>query len=724
MRTLIMKHIIRGGDASEVENPFYNGQGGTSYLLPGAIRALVEPGSNPGDGSVVIVPAQSGCGCDHLCVYLDLEYNAYYCICPPPLTINIDGYSCNGHSGVNMSPKLLVVVILGVVIAFSLVTVFAFYATSKYRKVPHPRDVSNQPLNSPDEQLSRLRAGVAGGMISENNPNYEFGGDTITERDLKTIHREHLTLLHALGQGAFGEVYEGTLKTPDGEMPVAVKTLPEISTQQAANEFLMEAFIMSKFIHPNIVSFIGVCIDKMPRFIVLELLPGGDLKNFLRECRPCPNKPSNIKISDLLKLAIDVAKGCQYLEENHFIHRDIAARNCLLTSKGANRVVKIADFGMARDIYRKGGKAMLPVKWMPPEAFLDGIFTSKTDVWSYGVLLWEVISLGYMPYPGRGNQEVMQLITSGGRLEPPTNCPDPVYHIMTQCWNPRPEERPNFSTIIERLGYCMQDPDVINSALPVFQRAPSMERDTTVMRPVGEEGASCLQVQRIDPGLLLSPGSEDYLIPTPHSSYSLNTELMSSSSRNSTFLEMEEMGGTKAKRSGVSETKFMSPDSPEEDPHWEPPSEERKPNKNQGAYSKVPTEEPQNLNIKKKKIQPPNGMVMTGNSRKAINRIKSLDELPMAPSVAENDNQLKNNPSSNNKQKSNLSLDPSALVQQMGGSPGDNRTPNRYISVTGDVDVNCNTGNSNSPISSRSGLANQNQMSGPYDGYAGVNPVA
>ncbi|GIY54326.1 tyrosine-protein kinase receptor [Caerostris extrusa] len=162
---------------------------GHPICFQGAIRALVEPGSNPGDGSVIIVPAQSGCGCDHLCVYLDLDYNAYYCICPPPLTINIDGYSCNGHSGVNMSPN-----------------------SSKYRKVPHPRDVSNQPLNSPDEQLSRLRAGVAGGMISENNPNYEFGGDTITERDLKTIHREHLTLLHALGQGAFGEVYEGTLK--------------------------------------------------------------------------------------------------------------------------------------------------------------------------------------------------------------------------------------------------------------------------------------------------------------------------------------------------------------------------------------------------------------------------------------------------------------------------------------------------------------------------------
>ena len=99
---------------------------------------------------------------------------------------------------------------------------------------------------------------------------------------------------------------------------------------------------------------------------------------------------------------------------------------------------------------------MLPVKWMPPEAFLDGIFTSKTDIWSFGILLWEVMSLGYMPYPGRGNQEVMQLVTNGGRLEPPNYCPGPLYGLMCQCWHPIPEERPTFKTIMERLGYCVQ----------------------------------------------------------------------------------------------------------------------------------------------------------------------------------------------------------------------------------------------------------------------------
>ena len=158
--------------------------------------------------------------------------------------------------------------------------------------------------------------------------------------------------------------------------------------------------------------------------------------------------------------------GCEYLEENHFIHRDIAARNCLLTTKrAAGRSVKIADFGMARDIYRndyyrKGGKAMLPIKWMPPEAYLEGVFTSKTDVWSFGILLWEVFSLGYVPYPGLCNQEVMNLVVEGGRMDAPKGCPPSLYQIMSECWHRQHELRPNFPTIIERLQYCLQVSEV------------------------------------------------------------------------------------------------------------------------------------------------------------------------------------------------------------------------------------------------------------------------
>ncbi|XP_058397271.1 leukocyte tyrosine kinase receptor isoform X3 [Diceros bicornis minor] len=264
------------------------------------------------------------------------------------------------------------------------------------------------------------------------------------------------------------------------------QTLPELCSRQDELDFLMEALIISKFSHQNIVRCVGLSLRAAPRLILLELMSGGDIKSFLRHSRPHLGQPSPLAMQDLLQLAQDIAQGCHYLEENHFIHRDIAARNCLLSCTGPSRVAKIGDFGMARDIYRasyyrKGGRALLPVKWMPPEAFLEGIFTSKTDSWSFGVLLWEIFSLGYMPYPGRTNQEVLDFVVGGGRMDPPRGCPGPVYRIMTQCWQHQPELRPSFASILERLQYCTQDPDVLNLPLPM-ELGPTLE----------EEGASGL----------------------------------------------------------------------------------------------------------------------------------------------------------------------------------------------------------------------------------------
>ncbi|XP_067007644.2 leukocyte tyrosine kinase receptor isoform X2 [Anabrus simplex] len=499
-----------GGGGYSGGNTWYNesvGEGGYSYIGEG-LFGDVQEGAHDGMGAVFIIPAITGCGCNYRCLAMDEFRHSTQCLCPNDWVLGDDNVSCNNKLVFTGFPLWVVITaIFGVLIC----SAFIGLGTCLYNRFQRNKlaRVRRQIMSGPDLQLNRLRE-ASDSMMTEYNPNYEFGGGTYTIQDLKDIPRDHLRLVKALGQGAFGEVYQGFFRHRAGdavEMPVAVKTLPELSTNQAETDFLMEALIMSKFNHPNIVHFIGVCFDKHPRFIILELLAGGDLKTFLRESRPKPERPSPLTMKDLLTCAMDVAKGCKYMEDNRFIHRDIAARNCLLTTKGPGRVVKIADFGMARDIYRadyyrKGGKAMLPIKWMPPEAFLDGIFTSKTDVWSFGVLLWEVMSLGYMPYTGCANREVMQLVTSGGRLEPPNNCPGPVYGIMTQCWHPKPDERPNFATILERLDYCMQDPDVMNAPLPVFNRPPSAERDTTIMRPPAHEN-SCLQIQRVS----------DYLVP-------------------------------------------------------------------------------------------------------------------------------------------------------------------------------------------------------------------
>uniref|UniRef100_A0A3Q2Y6Q8 Tyrosine-protein kinase receptor n=1 Tax=Hippocampus comes TaxID=109280 RepID=A0A3Q2Y6Q8_HIPCM len=366
-------------------------------------------------------------------------------------------------------------------------------------------------LQSPDCKISKLQAST---IMTDYNPNYCFAGKTASVNDLKEVPRRNISLARALGHGAFGEVYEGLAVGIPGEpspLHVAVKTLPEVCSEQDELDFLMEALIISKFSHQNIVRCVGVSLQAMPRFILLELMTGGDLKTFLREMRPRVEQPSSLTMVDLLNVARDIAKGCQYLEENQFIHRDIAARNCLLTCKGPGRVAKIGDFGMARDIYRasyyrKGGRAMLPVKWMPPEAFMEGIFTSKTDTWSFGVLLWEIFSLGYMPYPSRSNQEVLDFVTNGGRMDPPKNCPGPVYRIMTQSWQHQPEDRPNFSTVLERIDYCVQDPDVVTVPLPI-EYGPVQEEEEYGPRRTDDPSGTAV---------LVNAQKTDGELPQPH----------------------------------------------------------------------------------------------------------------------------------------------------------------------------------------------------------------
>nr|prf transmembrane protein kinase [Mus musculus] len=341
-------------------------------------------------------------------------------------------------------------------------------------------------LPGPELELSKLRSSA---IRTAPNPYYCQVGLSPAQPwplppGLTEVSPANVTLLRALGHGAFGEVYEGLVTGLPGDsspLPVAIKTLPELCSHQDELDFLMEALIISKFSHQNIVRCVGLSFRSAPRLILLELMSGGDMKSFLRHSRPHPGQLAPLTMQDLLQLAQDIAQGCHYLEENHFIHRDIAARNCLLSCSGASRVAKIGDFGMARDIYqasyyRKGGRTLLPVKWMPPEALLEGLFTSKTDSWSFGVLLWEIFSLGYMPYPGHTNQEVLDFIATGNRMDPPRNCPGPVYRIMTQCWQHQPELRPDFGSILERIQYCTQDPDVLNSPLPV-EPGPILEEE-------------------------------------------------------------------------------------------------------------------------------------------------------------------------------------------------------------------------------------------------------
>ncbi|XP_057637322.1 leukocyte tyrosine kinase receptor isoform X2 [Chionomys nivalis] len=475
-----------GGDTSESDILWADGEDGVSFVHPSSELYLQPLAVTEGHGEVEI---RKHPNCSH-CASKDCQWQAELqvteCICPEGMELAADNITCMDLP-TTASPLILMGALVAALTLSLLLMcgVLILVNQRKWQNLWGPR------LPGPELELSKLRTSA---IRTAPNPYYCQVGLSPAlpwplPPGLTEVSPGNVTLLRALGHGAFGEVYEGLVIGLPGDsspLQVAIKTLPELCSRQDELDFLMEALIISKFSHQNIVRCVGLSFQAAPRLILLELMSGGDMKSFLRHSRAHPGQPSPLAMQDLLQLAQDIAQGCHYLEENHFIHRDIAARNCLLSCTGPSRVAKIGDFGMARDIYRasyyrKGGRALLPVKWMPPEALLEGIFTSKTDSWSFGVLLWEIFSLGYMPYPGHTNQEVLDFIVTGNRMDPPRNCPGPVYRIMTQCWQHQPELRPDFASILERLQYCTQDPDVLNSSLPV-EPGPILE----------EEGASGL----------------------------------------------------------------------------------------------------------------------------------------------------------------------------------------------------------------------------------------
>lgn len=216
---------------------------------------------------------------------------------------------------------------------------------------------------------------------------------------------------------------------------------------------------MSQFNHTNILRLLGVCLLNEPHYLILELMEGGDLRSYLIGARPTHNHRELLNVTSLLDISLDASKGCAYLERKRFVHRDIAARNCLVSVKSytdPNRVIKIGDFGLARDVYkndyyRKKGEGLFPVRWMSPESLTDGIFNKYSDVWAFGVLLWEIMTLGKLPYPTYTNHEVLSYINAGGRLPLPTGCPKSLYNLMMDCWKKGPNERPSFQDLQETL---------------------------------------------------------------------------------------------------------------------------------------------------------------------------------------------------------------------------------------------------------------------------------
>ncbi|XP_028830207.1 muscle, skeletal receptor tyrosine-protein kinase isoform X1 [Denticeps clupeoides] len=295
--------------------------------------------------------------------------------------------------------------------------------------------------------------------------------------------RNNIEYVRDIGEGAFGRVFQarapGLLPTEPFTM-VAVKMLKEEATADMQNDFQREAALMAEFDHPNIVRLLGVCAVGKPMCLMFEYMAHGDLNEFLRRRSPThlnsmsqaslsrrsfslEMEPRALTCMEQLYVSKQVAAGMAYLSERKFVHRDLATRNCLV---GENMVVKIADFGLSRNIYsadyyKANENDAIPIRWMPPESIFYNRYTTESDVWAYGVVLWEIFSHGMQPYYGMAHEEVIYYVRDGNILTMPENCPLELYSLMRLCWSTHPTDRPSFTSIhriLERMHEQMLHP--------------------------------------------------------------------------------------------------------------------------------------------------------------------------------------------------------------------------------------------------------------------------
>ncbi|XP_067831204.1 tyrosine-protein kinase receptor UFO-like [Heptranchias perlo] len=279
------------------------------------------------------------------------------------------------------------------------------------------------------------------------------------------IDRHKLALGKTLGEGEFGSVMEGQLNQADYILKVAVKTMKiAICTRTEMEDFLREAVCMKEFDHPNVMRLLGVCLQNHENegfpspVVILPYMKHGDLHSFLLYSR-LQESPVYLPMQTLVKFMTDIARGMEYLSNKNFIHRDLAARNCMLNE---NMNVCVADFGLSKkiyngDYYRQGRISKMPVKWIAIESLADRVYTTKSDVWSYGVTMWEIATRGQTPYPGVENSEIYDYLRQGNRLKQPPDCLDGLYELMYYCWQLNPRERPTFEIICCQLEKILED---------------------------------------------------------------------------------------------------------------------------------------------------------------------------------------------------------------------------------------------------------------------------
>jgi len=342
---------------------------------------------------------------------------------------------------------------------------------------------------------------------------YSFTKDPVWELSRDVIH-----LKEEIGQGAFGLVRKAEVKNEKGESTVvAVKMLKEDHTENELLGLVKEVEIM-KMVgrHENIVNLLGVCSQPLgqPLLVVLEFAHLGNLREFVQKRR----LPGELCFKQMLVNITQVARGMEYLASRHCVHRDLAARNVLVTEHG---VAKVADFGLARDLeggnyYRKVGEARLPVLWMSPESLFEGVSSTKSDVWSFGVLIWEVITWGERPYPGLCPSAVVELVKEGHRMERPHHCPPSLYSLMLDCWDGEEGGRPDWAELVTRLQEFVREtqPGVYLHLPPLEVQTPPSSREGSLYSVFGcieDPGEVFVTVE--DEGSFAGPGCQGNPLP-------------------------------------------------------------------------------------------------------------------------------------------------------------------------------------------------------------------
>ncbi|KAM8838130.1 ephrin type-B receptor 3 isoform X1 [Synchiropus splendidus] len=317
--------------------------------------------------------------------------------------------------------------------------------------------VKKQRSGSELEYTEKLQQYISPGVKVYIDPfTYEDPNDAIHEF-AKEIDISCVKIEEVIGAGEFGEVCRGRLKQPGRrEMVVAIKTLKAGYTERQRRDFLAEASIMGQFDHPNVIRLEGVLTRSCPVLIITEFMENGALDSFLRL------NDGRFTMTQLVGMLRGIAAGMKYLSDMNYVHRDLAARNILVNS---NLVCKVSDFGLSRFLddtsadptYTSSLGGKIPIRWTAPEAIAFRKFTSASDVWSYGIVMWEVVSYGERPYWDMSNQDVMTAVEQDYRLPPPMDCPMVLHQLMLECWMKERNLRPKFSRIVSTLDKLLRN---------------------------------------------------------------------------------------------------------------------------------------------------------------------------------------------------------------------------------------------------------------------------